>query len=290
MSNQPGLGQINTLTVTDIGSAGLRLDCSDLDQDGTADMSFDYVVLPKEKTQENIKLGDEIDVFLYLGSKDELVATTYKPNIQVGECAFLRVLTTGQYGAFLDWGLAKDLLLPHSEQAYPVRPDSSYVVFSYLDESTGRVACSTMLHHFLEEEASTWLKKGQPVDLLIAAKSELGFKAVINGHSLGLIFHDQLSQPLKFGDQMKGWIKDIREDGRIDLSVNTLDDETRDALSEQVLELIKESGGRLELSDKSSPDDIYRTFKVSKKNFKRAISGLYKQRLIRIEPTYIELL
>lgn len=290
MSEQPGFGRINKLVVTDINSDGIRLDCSNLDEKGTGDWSFEYVVLPKQQSLESINPGDEIDVFLYLDSKDELVATTEEPTIQVGECAYLRVLTTGQYGAFVDWGLAKDLLLPHSEQAYPVRPNSSYVVYAYLDESTGRVACSTMLHHFLEEEASSWLKNGQQVNLLIAAKSELGFKAVIDGHSLGLIFHDQLSQPLKFGDRMKGWIKNIREDGLIDLSTNTLDDKTRSALSEQVLRIIKESGGRLEISDRSSPEEVYRTFKVSKKNFKRAISGLYKQRLIRIEPNHIELI
>lgn len=289
MPLQPGLGKSNCLKVVDKGAAGLRLDCKNLNPEGCAGRSFDYVILPPDQIQSDWHAGSEVDVFLYLDANDKLVATTAAAKVSVGECAFLKVLSTGQYGAFLDWGLAKDLLLPHSEQAYPVRVGKSYVVYAYLDDHTGRVACSTQLHHFLDEEASHWMQKGQAVELLIAAKSELGYKAVINGTHLGLIYHQELSQPLHFGATMKGWIKAIREDGRIDLSVNTLDAETRDALSETILEQLRQNGGRLELSDKSSPDEIFRQFRVSKKNFKRAISGLYKQRKIKIESDYIEL-
>lgn len=290
MSQQPGLGQLNRLQVTDTGTAGLRLDCGCLDPEGLGGRSFEFVVLPPEEKTRDIVVGDTLDVFLYLDSEDELVATLRAPTISVGECAFLKVLSTGKFGAFLDWGLAKDLLLPHSEQAYPVREGGSYVVYAYLNEESGRVVASTLLHHFLEEEANQWIKKGQQVELLIAAKSELGYKAVINGTHLGLIYHEGLSQPLKFGSKMKGWIQNIREDGRIDLSINTLDKETRDALGSEILEKLKLAGGRLEFSDKSAPEDIFREFGVSKKNFKRAISGLYKQRLISIHPSYIELL
>lgn len=290
MSQQPGLGQINRLQVTDIGTAGLRLDCADLEPEGLGDRSFDFVVLPTEEKTKDVAVGDSLDVFLYLDSEDELVATLKTPTISVGECAFLKVLSTGKFGAFLDWGLAKDLLLPHSEQAYPVREGGSYVVYAYLNEESGRVVATTLLHHFLEEEANQWIKKGQQVELLIAAKSELGYKAVIDGTHLGLIYHEGLSQPLKFGTKMKGWIQNIRDDGRIDLSINTLDKETRDELSNEILEKLKLAGGRLELSDKSAPEDIFQEFSVSKKNFKRAISGLYKQRLIKIYSSYIELL
>lgn len=289
MSMQPGLGRINSLKIADIGAAGLRLTCQNLDSDRTASRFFDFVVLPREQAPKNAKVGELIDVFLYLDSDDQLVATIHRPTIQVGECASLKVLTTGKFGAFLDWGLSKDLLLPHSEQAYPVRADTSYVVYAKLDEETGRVVCSTMLHHYLEEQANQWMKKGQSVELLIAAKSELGYKAVIDGTHLGLIYHQELSQPLRFGEKIKGWIKNIREDGLIDLSINTLDKESRDALSNEILERLKTAGGRLELSDKSSPEEIFRQFGVSKKNFKRAIGNLYKQRMIQVEATHIEL-
>ena len=288
MPSQPGLGQINQLHVDAIANGGIRLDCSQLEDHGLS--IPDFVVLPQNECTEPVQIGDSLEVMLYLNSSNDLIATTVKPDIQVGECAFLKVVSTSQYGAFLDWGLPKDLLLPHSEQSYPVRVGKSYVVYAYLDEKSGKVACSTMLHFHLSEEANHWLKKGQQVELLIASKSDLGFKAVIDGHSLGLIFHEELSQPLNFGDRIKGWIKNIREDGRIDLSINTLDAKTRDVLSQTILEKIKLSGGKLALSDKSSPEDIYREFKVSKKNFKRAISGLYKQRMIHIEPEYIELI
>lgn len=289
MSLQPGLGQTNTLEIADIGPEGLRLDCGNLDPEGTGDQEFDFVVLPSAEAIEGLSIGDSVEVFLYLDSDDLLVATTAKPTVQAGECAFLKVLTTGKFGAFLDWGLPKDLLLPHSEQAYPVRAEANYVVYAHLDAHTGRVVCSTLLHHYLEEESNQWMKKGQQVELLIASKSELGYKAVINGTHLGLIYHEELSQPLKFGEKMKGWIKTIREDGLIDLSINTLDEATRDALDAEIMDRLEKEGGRLELSDKSSPEEIFQQFKVSKKNFKRAISSLYKQRLIQIEPEYIEL-
>jgi len=163
----------------------------------------------------------------------------------------------------------------------------AYVVYAYLDNQQRPVA-TTMLHHHLNEEAGA-LKVGDMVELLIAAKSDLGFKAVINNKQLGLIYHDELSQPLSFGTRMKGWIKTIRSDGKIDLSINSLDEKTRDQLEARILKQLREADGRIDISDKSSPEVIFKVFKVSKKNFKRALGSLYKQRLITIEPTYIEL-
>lgn len=289
MSQQPGLGRINSLKVLDSSAGKLCLDCSNLDAERIADQSIEFVVLETNEETRDVEVGDYLEVFLYLDSQDQLVATLSTPTIQVGQCASLKILSTGNFGAFLDWGLPKDLLLPHSEQAYPVREGGSCVAYAHLDEATGRVVASTVLHRYLQEEADLWMKKGQSVDLLIAAKSELGYKAVINGTHLGLIYHEELSQPLRFGESMKGWIKSIREDGRIDLSINTLDQDTRDQLCDEILTQLKLADGRLELSDKSSPEEIFKRFRVSKKNFKRAISSLYKQRLIKIEPKHIEL-
>lgn len=232
--------------------------------------------------------SDVVDAFLYRDVNNKILATISSSQINVNECALLKVVSVGDHGAFLDWGMPKDLLLPHSEQAYPVREGGFYVVY-VVQDNTDRLIASTLLHKYLEEDGYE-LKKGDAVDLLIAAESDLGFKAVINNKQLGLIYHSDLSQPLKFGARMKGWVKNIREDdGKIDLSINTLDDKTRDQLEMRILKALEEKSGKLELSDKSSPEAIFSAFKVSKKNFKRAIGSLYKQKLIAINPSYIEL-
>jgi predicted RNA-binding protein (virulence factor B family) len=270
----PKIDQTNRLTVTEASEKGVILD------------GLEYGPLHLRDAPKNITKGDVLNVFVYRDSADRITATSAKPKVVVGECAYLKVVAEGEFGAFLDWGLPKDLLLPFAEQAYPVREGASYVVYAYLDNS-GRIVASTFLHHHLEEQQGD-LKAGDAVDLLIAAKSELGFKAVINNQYLGLIYHDELSQPLRFGMPIKGWVKEIREDGKIDLSINTLDKKTRDQLETRILRELHQSGGRIEVSDKSSPEIIFSVFKVSKKNFKRALSSLYKQRLITIEPSFIQ--
>lgn len=237
----------------------------------------------------SLQTGDLVDVFLYRDAGDKILATLASSQINVNECALLKVVSVGVFGAFLDWGMPKDLLLPHSEQAYPVREGGSYVVYVVQDNSD-RLIASTMLFKYLEEDGLD-LKKGDVVDLMIAAESDLGYKAVINNQQLGLIYHSDLSQPLKFGSRMKGWVKNIREDdGKIDLSIHTLDDATRDKLEMRILKMLQQQDGKLELSDKSSPEEIFKAFKVSKKNFKRALGSLYKQKLITISPSYIELI
>ena len=209
-----------------------------------------------------LSVGDELDVFVYTDTDEQFVATTNKPKAVVGECAYLTVICVNDHGAFLDWGLPKDLLLPFGEQAYPVIEGKRYVVYVYLDQQSNRVACSTKLHHHLSETyvppalhsvSNAQLKPYQAVDLLIAAKSDLGYKAVVNGEYLGLIFHRDLGHPLRFGEHMKGWVKTIRPDGKIDLSVNALDAQSRGELAERILDYLKESGGRANLSDKSPP-------------------------------------
>lgn len=275
----PSLGQISKLKVIEKVADGVYLDGGELEA----------IFLPSRDLPDETAEGDVLEVFLYLDTRELVVATTATPHAVVGECAMLQVLSVGKYGAFLDWGLAKDLLLPHSEQAYPVEEGKEYVVYVFQDERSGRIAASTKLHFHLEESSGPY-QVGDQVDLLIAANSELGYKAVINGAYLGLVYESDLSQPLNFGDKMKGWIKAVRDDGKVDLSINTLDAETRDELEQAVMDKLTKSGGILALSDKSAPEDIFKTFKVSKKNFKRAISALYKQRLIRIQPDSIELL
>lgn len=272
------LGQMNQLRVVETSFDGFFLEGEE----------FESLLLPKSEAPEGLEVDDLLDVFVYRDSVEHVVATTATPTAQVGETVFLELLSVNDHGAFFDWGLPKDLFMPYAEQAYPMTVGNSYVVYVYLDERSGRVACSTKLHNHLAE-TSVYLKSGNQVDLLIYGKSKMGFKAVINDSCLGLIFHETLGQPLVLGDRMKGWVKSIREDGKIDLTVNALDSETRDQLEQDILAKLNQEGGRLMLSDKSSPEEVFAAFKVSKKNFKRAISSLYKQRIIRIDPHYIEL-
>ncbi len=271
----PRIDQTNRLTVAHVDETSVTVDV------------LEYGHLPLRDAPKNLNKGDVIDVFLYRDASERLMATATKPRVQVGECAYLKVVATGDFGAFLDWGMPKDLLLPYAEQAYPVREGSSCVVFVYHDNQ-GRLVASTMLHHHLEEDHGL-LKEGDPVNLMVSGKSELGFKAVINNEHLGLIYHDDLSQPLAFGLRIKGWIKKIRPDGKIDLSINNLDKKTRDQLEMRILKILTQSDGRIDISDKSPPEVIFNVFKVSKKNFKKALGSLYKQRLIIIKPDYIEL-
>lgn len=236
---------------------------------------------------DDVTVGDKVSAFVYQNATGDICATAATPKVTLGQCAYLRVVAINDVGAFLDWGLPKDLLLPYAEQAYPVREGASYVVYAYRDNS-GRTVASTQLHHHLDETHEGF-SIGDQVDLLIAGKSDLGFKAVINGKALGLLYHSDLSQPLAFGHRTKGWVKQIRQDGKIDLTINALDQKTRDQLELRILKALQQAGGRIELSDKSTPEVIFSVFKVSKKNFKRALGSLYKQRLIAIHPSHVEL-
>tara|TARA_R110001592_G_scaffold29350_19_gene106746 strand:+ start:3618 stop:4439 length:822 start_codon:yes stop_codon:yes gene_type:complete len=271
----PHLYQMNLLTIIEVGKDGVFLE---------GDEYGDIYLLDAPNT---LKEGEEVEVFIYRNASDNVVATVAPAYVRVGECANLEVVSAGDNGAFLDWGLPKDLFLPHSEQAYYVDEGDYCVVHVYLDKK-GRPAASSLLYHYLDEFQGD-LKEGQQVDLLIADETELGFKAVINHTQLGLIYHSELSQPLQLGTKMKGWIKGIRDDGKINLNINAFDTDTRDALEAQILNRLKQENGRIDISDKSPPEEIFATFKVSKKNFKRAIGSLYKQRLIKISPEYIEL-
>ncbi len=271
----PNLYQMNVLTVIEVGQDGVFLE-------GEHHGDLHLLDAPK-----NIDVDDEIEVFIYPDATGTVVATTATAYVKVGECANLEVISVGDNGAFLNWGLPKDLFLPLSEQAYYVDEGDYCVVHVRLDKK-GRPVASSLLYHHLSEQAEG-LQQGDKVDLLIADENELGFKAVINDTQLGLIYHSELSQPLQLGTRMPGWVKEIRDDGKINLNINALDHDTRDALETRILDQLKQENGTIALSDKSSPEEIFETFQVSKKNFKRAIGSLYKQRLITISPKTIEL-
>ena len=272
------IGKLNTLTVLKIVDHGIYLDGEHLGE----------ILMPERYVPDNCRVGESIEAFIYLDSADLLIATTEKPYVMVGECAYLKVVDVNQAGAFLDWGLPKDLLVPYSEQISPLKIGQSYTVLVYLDENTNRIAATQKLDTYLSEEAK-YFKPEQAVDLLIFGKTELGYKAVINNTHIGLIYKNEVFQTLIHGEKLKGFIKTIREDRKIDLCLQLPGKDARDDLNTRILEHLKKNDGVSTLTDKSSPEDIYQCFAVSKKNYKKAIGKLYKKRLILIEEDKITL-
>lgn len=250
------------------------------------------ILLPKRYINDEHKVDDVIEVFIYLDSEDRLVATTETPYAIVDECAYLKVIAVNKVGAFLDWGLQKDLLVPHREQKQPFKVGESHMVYLYLDENSNRIAATTYLDNYLDE-TSFYFKENQPVDLLICSKSELAYKAVINQSHLGLLYSNEVFQPLSLGQSIKGYIKKIRIDKKIDLCLQIAGtgkkDEALEVLKKSIVTHLIASKGRSTLSDKSSPEAIYATFHVSKKVFKRALSSLYKERVILLEGESVSL-
>jgi len=273
------IGKINNLQVVKSLDHGIYLDGGDLGE----------ILMPSRYVPENCQVGDALEVFIYLDSADLLLATTETPYVMVGECAYLKVVDVNQTGAFMDWGLPKDLLVPYGEQISPLKIGLSYTVLAYLDENTNRIAATQKLDSHLSEEAK-YFKPGQAVDILIFGKTELGYKAVINNTHIGLIYKNEVFQTLTHGEKLKGFIKAIREDRKIDLCLQLPGKGARDDLKTRILDHLRKNDGESTLTDKSSPDDIYQCFAVSKKNYKKAIGTLYKKRLIRIEGDKITLL
>jgi len=247
------------------------------------------ILLPRRYVPPGLKPGGEIRVFLYNDSEDRIVATTQTPKALVGECAYLKVISLDNIGAFMDWGLAKDLLVPYSEQQKPMQKGYSYVAYVFIDEATQRIAASTKLEQHLSDDASQFKSK-QPVDLLIYGKSDLGFKAVINGTHLGQLFEGETFQILHYGEKIKGFIKQVRVDGKVDLMLQLPSHLTRDSLTEAIVDHLRQHDGASTLTDKSPPDDIYASFGVSKASYKKALGQLYKNRQILIEKHRITLL
>ncbi len=273
------IGKINNLQVVKSLEHGIYLDGEELGE----------ILMPSRYVPENCEVGNSLDVFIYLDSADLLIATTETPYVMVDECAYLKVVDVNPAGAFLDWGLPKDLLVPYGEQVSPLKIGQSYTVLVYLDENTNRIAATQKLDSRLSEEAQ-YFKPEQAVDLLIFGKTDLGYKAIINNTHIGLIYKNEVFQTLTHGEKLKGYIKTIRPDRKIDLCLQLPGKDARDDLSSRILEHLKKNNGVSTLTDKSSPEDIYENFGVSKKNYKKAIGTLYKKRLIRIEKDKITLL
>ncbi|MDP2141816.1 MAG: S1-like domain-containing RNA-binding protein [Gammaproteobacteria bacterium] len=272
------IGIFNTLHVTKQVAFGVYLDAGELGE----------VLLPRLDVPDDCKVGSELEVFLYMDSEDRPIATTRRPRAQRGQCVSLQVVQVNHAGAFLDWGLPKDLLVPFGEQRVPMREGQSYVVYVYLDKPSGRLVATSRLDTWLNEDG-TGFEPMQQVNLLIYARTDMGFKAVINQTHLGLIFKTEVLQPLRVGQKVKGYIRRVREDGRIDLCLQLQGQEVRDELSEQILEHLRDNNGVSSLCDRSTPEEIFAVYKVSKGNYKKAVGALLKKKLIVVEPHQIRL-
>ncbi|HDY84108.1 hypothetical protein LCGC14_0700570 [marine sediment metagenome] len=272
------IGKRNTLRVVKFVDFGVYLDGE----------NFREILLPSRYVPQGCVVGDEIDVFLYLDSDDLMIATTDIPKAMVGECAYLKVAAVNQVGAFLDWGLPKDLLVPFGEQQKPLEVDKSYVVYLYIDDASQRIAASTQIDKFLPDN-SLYFKEQQQVDLMIYGRTDLGYKAIVNDVVTGLIFNSDVYTPLQNGQTLKGYIKQVREDKKLDLYLQLANREALDTLSEQILVFLKKQGGRSTMTEKSAPELIAKEFGASKSSYKKALGKLYKKRLILIEKTHIEL-
>jgi predicted RNA-binding protein (virulence factor B family) len=272
------IGKFNKLQVVKIADHGVYVDGG---EEGT-------ILLPNRYVPEGTDIEDCLEVFLYFDSDDLLIATTESPKAMVGDVQLLKVVDTNRVGAFLDWGLPKDLLVPYSEQQHPMKEGESYVVYVFHDHKTDRILASSKLNRYFEEE-STNLEPRQKVDLKITDKTELGYKTIIDNQYLGLIFHGDAFRPLALGECLPGYIKAIREDGKIDIIISQHSPQGDNSLEDQILVYLKQSGGESNLTDKSNPDHIYRQFKVSKKKYKNALGALYKRKLIVITREKISL-
>lgn len=237
------------------------------------------ILLPTHYIPYDLHFGESLNVFVYRDSEDRLIATTLEPLAKVGEFACLKVVSTNRFGAFLDWGLPKDLMVPFREQKHKMKEGDCVVVYVYLDENTDRIVASSRLSRWLNQTSITY-KTGDRVDVMIVEETSLGFKAIINGQHTGMIYENEVFTAIHIGDKLEASIKKIRDDGKIDLSLQkSIADSVHD-VSGVILKELEKAEGFLPFTDKTPAPEIYARFGVSKKNFKKALGSLYKQRII----------
>lgn len=266
------LGRWNNLTVLRQSDYGMYLDGGTLGD----------ILMPRQYVPRGCEPGDEVEVFVYLDQEERLVATTENPLAQVGDFAYLRVAWVNQYGAFLDWGLMKDLFVPFREQKMRMVQDRSYVVHIHIDEETSRIVASAKVERYLCDDMPPY-QQGDAVDVMIWQKTDLGLKAIIDNRYSGLFYDDELFREVRTGDRLTAYIKLVRPDGKIDLSLQRPGLKGVRDFADVLLERLQESGGFLPYTDKTASDELNKAFGVSKKTFKRAVGTLYKKHLIRLE-------
>ena len=272
------LGKYNQLEVVKEVDFGVYLNG---DEDGE-------ILLPKRYVPEGTKPGDILNVFIYLDMEERLVATTLQPYVQVGEFACLQVAWVNQFGAFLDWGLMKDLFVPFREQKMKMQKGKRYVVHVHLDEESYRIVASAKVEHYLSTEKPEY-QPGQEVNVMVWQRTDLGYKVIVENQFSGMLFHNEVFQPLEAGMHLSAFVKQVRPDGKIDLELQKAGARKVDDFSEVLLQYIKDNDGFTPLNDKTDAEVIYQTFGVSKKTFKKAVGDLYKKRLVVLEEGGIRL-
>ena len=265
------IGKTNNLKVVKKVDFGLYLDGGESGE----------ILLPKRYVDESMEVGDELDVFIYCDSEDRLVATTEKPLIEVGEFGLLKAVEVNRVGAFMEWGLQKDLLVPFREQSQEIRVGGSYVVYAFLDNATKRIVGSTKLNKYVGNRIPRY-SEGDTVDILAVHKTDLGYKVIVDNLFWGMIYNNDLFDPLSPGDRIPAYVKTVREDGKIDVTLRERGGERVFQLANRIMGYLREAGGGMTLSDSSSPDEIKAVFQCSKKDFKKALGYLYKKGKILI--------
>ena len=276
---KPSLGQYNTLKMVKAVDFGVYLDGGDEGE----------ILLPTRYVPKGLQPGDEVEVFIYLDQDERTIATTEKPLAKVGDFAYLEVSWVNEYGAFLNWGLMKDLFCPFREQKMRMQKGQGYIVYVTIDEESYRLMVTAKVDRYLSKERPPY-RHGDEVDLLVWQKNELGFKVIIDNQYYGLIYENQVFCPLHTGDRVKGYIDHIRQDGKVDVTLQPTGRKQTEEFSEVLLQYLKDNGGRCELGDKSPTELIQDRFKVSKKTYKKAIGDLYRRRLISISNEGIALI
>ena len=273
------LGEINNLRVVRRTDFGLYLDAGEAGD----------VLLPARYVPQNCQIDDELDVFLYLDSEERLIATTEKPLAMVGEFACLQVAWVNNYGAFLDWGLMKDLFVPFREQKLKMEKGRKYIVYVHIDEDSYRIMASAKVDRFLSNETPPY-EAGDEVDVLVWQKTDLGFKVIVNNSFSGLIYDTEVFRTLFTGDRLKAYVKQVRPDGKLDITLQKQGVEAISDFSEVLLTHLEANAGSTVLCDKSPAEEIYAIFGVSKKVFKKAVGDLYKRKMITISNEGIKLI
>lgn len=276
------IGEYHTLTIDRDTPPGLFLK----DDSGEKE---NEVLLPNKYKPESFEIGDELEVFVYLDHDERPVATTLQPYVQLDEFAFLECVDVTKMGAFLDWGLEKHLFVPFKEQAYPMKNGEHYLIFCYLDEETQRLVASSKVNHFLDNSDVT-VEPFEKVDVIVTNKTDIGFNLIVNELHQGLVYHDDVFQDLKTGDQLEGWVKKIRKDNKIDVTLQRPGYRSIEPNADAIYNELQLQDGFLPLTDKSTPEEIKNWLEMSKKSFKRAVGTLYKKRVISIEEDGIRLI
>ena len=273
------IGKNNILKVVKRVDFGLYLDGGE----------FGEILMPQKYVAEGTEIGDEVEVFIYCDSEDRLVATTERPFVYVGEFGLLKAVSVSGIGAFMEWGVMKDLLVPFREQAERIEEGKSYIVYAYLDNTTKRIVGSTRLNKFLGNRIPRYAA-GEQVDVLIVKRTDLGYKVIVDNLFWGMIYFNDLFDPVSVGDRLPAYVKLVREDGKIDVTLREYGGERVFQLAYRIVGYLRDNGGRMTICDTSSPEEIKAVFQWSKKDFKKALGYLYKKGQVRVSDKEVALL